>query len=159
MLRLAEMYLIYAEAALGNQTSTKDQTILDHFNAVHTRAGLPAVVADDPNGGPIELTWQMIFEERIKEFAMESMAWYDLVRLSYYDAQKAYDIINAQDRGLFVAKPNQWPNPTAWTFTKTSWFANRYATANSGNFRLPLPASEVSQAPSLSEEPVPYEFD
>jgi hypothetical protein len=159
MLRLAEMYLIYAEAALGNQNSTKDQTILDHFNAVHTRAGLPAIVADDPNGGPIELTWQMIFEERIKEFAMESMAWYDLVRLSYYDAQKAYDIINAQDRGLFVAKPNQWPNPTAWTFTKTSWFANRYATANSGNFRLPLPASEVSQAPSLSEEPVPYEFD
>lgn len=158
MLRLAEMYLIYAEAALGNQPATKDQNILDHFNAVHTRAGLPPIVADDPNGGPIELTWQMIFEERMKEFAMESMAWYDLVRLSYYDAQKAYDIINAQDRGLFVAAPNQWPNPTAWTFTKTSWFANRFANANSGNFRLPIPASEVSQAPSLSEEPVPYEF-
>lgn len=159
MLRLAEMYLIYAEAALGNQTSTKDPIILDHFNAVHTRAGLPAIIADDPNGGPTELTWRMIFNERIKEFAMESMAWYDLVRLWYYDEQRAYDIIAEQDRGLFVARPNQWPNPTAWTFTKTSWFANRYATANSGNFRLPIPASEVSQAPSLGEEPVPYEFD
>ncbi|HEX5169706.1 MAG TPA: RagB/SusD family nutrient uptake outer membrane protein [Cyclobacteriaceae bacterium] len=159
MLRLAEMYLIYAEAALGNQGSTKDPKALEYFNAVHTRAGLPAIIADDPNGGPIALDWQMIFEERMKEFAMESMAWYDLVRLSYYDEQKAYDIINAQDRGLFVAKPNQWPDPTAWTFTKTSWFANRYAVANSGNFRLPLPASEVSQAPSLSEEPVPYEFE
>jgi hypothetical protein len=159
MLRLAEMYLTYAEAALGNQPSTKDPKILEYFNAVHTRAGLPPIVADDPFGGPTELTWQMIFEERMKEFAMESMAWYDLVRLSYYDSQKAYDIISAQDRGLFVAKPNQWPNPTAWTFTKTSWFTNRYATANSGNFRLPIPASEVSQAPTLQEEPVPYEFE
>ena len=158
MLRLAEIYLIYAEAALGNQGATKEAKTLEYFNAVHTRAGLPAIIADDPNG-PTELDWQMIFEERMKEFAMESMAWYDLVRLSYYDEQKAYDIINAQDRGLFVAKPNQWPNPTAWTFTKTSWFANRSASANSGNFKLPLPASEVSQAPSLGEEPVPYEFD
>ncbi len=158
MLRLAEMYLIYAEAALGNQASTQDPAVLEHFNAIRARAGVPPVNPNDTQGGPTEVTWQMIFEERMKEFAMESMAWYDLVRLSYYDAQKAYDIINAQDRGLFVATPNQWPNPTAWTFTKTSWFANRFANANSGNFRLPIPASEVSQAPSLNEEPVPYEF-
>ena len=158
MLRLAEMYLTYAEASLGNQSFTKDQKTLDYYNAVHMRAGLPELIADDPNG-PDSLAWRMIFDERMKEFAMESVAWYDLVRLHYYDAQGAYDIINAQDRGLFVAKPNQWPDPTAWTFTKTSWFSNRFATATSGNFKLPLPASEVSQAPGLSEEPVPYEFD
>lgn len=151
------MYLIYAEAALGNQASTKDQKTLDYFNAVHTRAGLPQLLADDPNG-PGSLTWKMIFEERIKEFAMESMAWYDLVRLSYYDEQQAYEIINTQDRGLFVVKPNQWPNPTAWTFAKTSWFNPRSAVASSGNFRLPIPSSEASQAPSLALEPVPYEF-
>jgi hypothetical protein len=159
MLRLAEMYLIYAEAALGNQPGTTDATIYDHFNKVHARAGLPALIPNDPNGGPQEITWQMIFEERIKEFAMESMAWYDMVRLHYYNPQAAYDIISTQDRGLFVAKPNQWPNPTAWTFTKTSWFGNRIATANEGNFKLPLPSSEVSQAPSLSLPPVPYDFN
>jgi starch-binding outer membrane protein, SusD/RagB family len=151
MLRLAEMYLIYAEAALGNAESTSDATALEYFNKVHERAGLPAFE------GP--LTWDDIFEERIKEFAMESMAWYDLVRLHYYNPDKAYSIINNQDRGLFVAHPNRWPDPTAWTFTKTSWFADRYAVANSGNFQLPLPASEVSQAPTLTEEPVPYEFN
>ena len=150
MLRLAEMYLIYAEAALGNGTSTSDAKALQYFNEVHQRAGLPQFT--DP------LTWDDIFEERMKEFAMESMAWYDLVRLHYYDPDKAYAIINAQDRGLFVAKPNQWPNPTAWTFTKTSWFTNRSANASSGNFRLPLPASEVSQAPGLSLEAVAYNF-
>ncbi|HLT72898.1 MAG TPA: RagB/SusD family nutrient uptake outer membrane protein, partial [Cyclobacteriaceae bacterium] len=145
-------------AALGNQPATKDPKILEYFNAVHTRAGLPAIVADDPNGGPTEITWQMIFEERMKEFAMESVAWYDLVRLHYYDPEKAYGIINTQYRGLFVARPNQWPNPTAWTFSKLNWILE-YATANSGNFRLPLPASEVSQAPSLGSEPVPYVFE
>lgn len=158
MLRLAEIYLIYAEAALGNQPTTKDPKILEYFNAVHTRAGLPPIVADDPFGGPTELTWQMIFEERMKEFAMESVAWYDLVRLHYYDPEKAYDIINNQYRGLFLVSPNQWPNPTAWTFSKLNWITE-YATANSGNFRLPLPASEVSQAPALGVEPVPYVFE
>jgi starch-binding outer membrane protein, SusD/RagB family len=151
MMRLAEMYLIYAEAVLGNSASTTDATALEYFNKVHERAGLPTWT--DP------LTWDDIFEERVKEFAMESMTWYDLVRLHYYDPNKAYSIINSQDRGLFVAKPNQWPNPTAWTFTKTSWFADRFVVANSGNFLLPLPASEVSQAPILNEEPVPYEFN
>ena len=150
MMRLAEMYLIYAEAVLGNSAATTDARALEYFNEVHMRAGLPEFA------GP--LTWDDIFEERAKEFAMESMIWYDLVRLHYYDPSKAYGIINNQDRGLFVVQPNRWPDPTGWTFEKTSWFADRYATANSGNFLLPLPASEVSQAPSLNEEPVPYEF-
>lgn len=150
MMRLAEMYLIYAEAVLGNDASTSDAKALEYFNKVHERAGLPKY--EDP------LTWDVIFEERIKEFAMESMAWYDLVRLHYYNPDKAYEIINSQDRGLFVVQPNRWPDPTGWTFTKTSWFTDRYAVANSGNFLLPLPASEVSQAPSLGEEPVPFEF-
>jgi starch-binding outer membrane protein, SusD/RagB family len=154
MLRLAEMYLIYAEAALGNNASTTDGKILDYFNAVHQRAGLPEF--DVSLEGP--LTWDHIFEERMKEFAMENMAWYDLIRLHYYNSQRAYDIINGQDRGLFVVKPNQWPNPTAWTFAKTSWFTNRRANAAPGNFLLPLPATEQSNVPSLGEEPVPYEF-
>jgi hypothetical protein len=150
MLRLAEMYLIYAEAVLGNNASTTDAKALEYFNKVHMRAGLPEF--EDA------LTWDIIFEERTKEFAMESVTWYDLVRLHYYNPEKAYEIINNQDRGLFVAHPNRWPDPTAWTFAKTSWFADRYAVANSGNFLLPLPASEVSQAPSLKDEPVSYEF-
>ncbi|MGV3539598.1 MAG: RagB/SusD family nutrient uptake outer membrane protein [Rufibacter sp.] len=150
MMRLAEMYLIYAEAALGDNASTTDPKALEYFNKVHMRAGLP--VWDEP------LTWDDIFEERTKEFAMEGMAWYDLVRLHYYKPEKAYEIINSQDRGLFVVKPDRMPNPTGWTFTKTSWFAERMANANSGNFQLPIPAAEASQAPSLREEPVPYDF-
>jgi hypothetical protein len=159
MLRLAEMYLIYAEAVLGNNSSTLDTKALEYFNAVHMRAGLPKFDDPDTPGTDDPLTWDDIFEERTKEFAMESMAWYDLVRLHYYYPEKAYDIVNAQDRGLFVVKPNQWPDPTGWTFVKTEWDDNRLATASSGNFLLPIPAVEASNVPSLAEEPVAYEFN
>jgi hypothetical protein len=150
MLRLAEMYLIYAEAALGNNTSTTDQTALDYFNAIHTRAGLPAY--DVSREGP--LTYDQIFKEKMVEFGSEAMAWYILVDLHYWSPQKAYDIINAQDRGIYYIKVDKFPDPTIWTFVRSS--DRRYATANDGNFMLPLPATEVTQAPNLLDPPVDY---
>ncbi len=149
MQRLSEIYLIYAEAALGNKESTTEAKAMAYFNKVHTRAGLP----------PFEeaLTMDEILKERFKEFAMEGMAWYDLVSLHYYNPQKAYGILNAQDRGLFFTKPDQMPNPTSWTFTKTTWATTeRTINANSGNFLLPIPSAELSQAPNLLKPAVDY---
>ena len=148
MMRLAEIYLIYAEAVLGNNTQTTDATAVQYFNKVHTRAGLPPF--------PDPLTYDVIFNERVLEFAVEGMAWYDLVSLHYYNPNKAYSILNSQDRGLFFAKPNQMPDPTEWTFTKTSWYSERTVVANSGNFLLPIPNVELSQAPNLKKPPVDY---
>lgn len=155
MMRLAEMYLIYAEAAIGNNSSTTDPVALEYFNRVHTRAGLPAYeVGGAGNNGP--LTLDMVLSERFKEFAMEGMAWYDFVNLHYWNPQKAYDILNSQDRGLFFTQPDQMPNPTQWTFTKTAYFTERAINANSGNFLLPIPNVELSQAPNLQKPPVDY---
>ncbi|WP_207495789.1 RagB/SusD family nutrient uptake outer membrane protein [Aridibaculum aurantiacum] len=149
MLRLAEMYLIYAEAVLGNSASTTDATALEYFNKVHTRAGLPAET--DP------LTFDMIFRERILEFAMEGMAWYDFVSLHYYNPQKAYSILNEQDRGYYNITPDAFPNPTMWTIKKTTWHTTeRQINANAGNFRLPIPNVELSQAPNLNKPAVDY---
>ncbi|WP_347158400.1 RagB/SusD family nutrient uptake outer membrane protein [Pontibacter chitinilyticus] len=150
MLRLAEMYLIYADAVIGSGESTSDAKALEYVNVIRKRAGVA------PLEGP--LTWEDVFHERMKEFAMEGLAWYDLVRIHYFNPERAYNIINSQDRGLFVVHPNRMPNPTSWDFIKTSWFAERTATANSGNFLLPIPAAEASQAPWLRDEPVPYDF-
>lgn len=151
MLRLAEMYLIYAEASLASGESTTDPQALEYFNTIRNRAGLP------DHEGP--LTWEDIYEERLKEFAMEGMSWYDLVRLHYYNPQRAYEIVNNQDRGLYVIHPNQMPNATAWTIEKNlESDVERYANASSGNFLLPIPAAEASQSPNLLEEPVPYNF-
>ncbi len=155
MMRLAEMYLIYAEAAIGNNTSTTDAAAVNYFNAVRTRAGLaPWTVSGANANGP--LTLDVVQSERFKEFAMEGMAWYDLVSLHYWNPSKAFSILNSQDRGLFVTKPDQMPNPTQWTFTKTSWFSERTISASDGNFLLPIPNVELAQAPNLQKAPVDY---
>lgn len=154
MMRLAELYLIYVEASIGNNSSTSDPLAIEYFNKVHTRAGLPTYAIADPNSGP--LTFDMLFSERMKEFAMEGMAWYDLVSLHYYNPAKAYEILNSQDRGLFFTAPDQMPTPSVWTFTKTSWARDRNINANGGNFLLPIPNVELSQAPNLSKPPVDY---
>ncbi|MEO5590980.1 MAG: RagB/SusD family nutrient uptake outer membrane protein [Chitinophagaceae bacterium] len=149
MLRLAEIYLIYAEATLGNSASTTDPKALEYFNKVHMRAGLPAYI--DP------LTIDAVLKERFVEFAIEGLAWYDLVSLHYYNKAKAYSILNAQDRGIFATIPDRFPNPTTWTFIKTTWATTeRKITANDGNFLLPIPAAELSQAPNLLKTPVDY---
>jgi hypothetical protein len=149
MLRLAEMYLIIAEAILGNSATTSDAAALAAFNKVHMRAGLAE--RTDP------LTLDVIIKERFLEFAMESSAWYDLVSLHYWNPTKAYSILNSQDRGYFKVIPDVMPNPTQWTIKKTPWATtDRKINANSGNFLLPIPAQEKSQAPNLSEPAVEY---
>lgn len=153
MLRLAEMYLIYAEAVVvANGGTTSDGQALEYFNEVHTRAGLSDFT--DP------LTWDDVFKERVKEFAMEGMAWYDLARLHYYDAQHAYEIINTQPRGQFLIEPEPWPNPTGWSLYDVLWDDETdRAIASAANFLMPIPQVELSQAPSLGLEPVPYTFN
>lgn len=121
------------------------------MNAVRTRAGLPPY---DVESGP--LTLEMLRSERFKEFAIEGMAWYDIVSLHYWNPTRALSILNNQDRGLFFTSPNQMPNPTEWTAKKTSWFSTRNITANEGNFRLPIPNAEISQAPNLKKPAVDY---
>ena len=155
MLRIAEMYLIYAEAAIGNSGSTTDATAIAYFNKVHQRAGLPAWTVTGTNAdGP--LTLDVVLNERYKEFAMEGMTWYDLVSLHYWNPAKALNILNTQDRGLFYVQPDNPNNPTEWTITKTSWYSPRLVSASEGNFVMPIPAIELSQAPNLQNPAVDY---
>jgi hypothetical protein len=155
MMRLAELYLIYAEAAIGNNTSTTDATAVEYFNKVHQRAGLPAWLVSGANSnGP--LTLDAVLNERFIEFAMEGTVWYDLVSLYYWNPSKALGILNSQDRGLFYATVDNINNPSVWTFTKTSWYSPRTINATSGNFVMPIPAVELSQAPNLQAPAVDY---
>ncbi|WPP50708.1 RagB/SusD family nutrient uptake outer membrane protein [Catalinimonas niigatensis] len=145
ILRLADVYLTYAEAVLNSNPSEA----LTYLNLVRERAGL----ADKTS-----ITWQDIFDERLLEFAMEGQAWYDFVRLHYYDPQRAYDILSNQDRGFFRMYPNQIPDPTSWSIEIDEEDDTRTFTVNSSNFYLPIPANELSRAPNLRKPPVPYNF-
>jgi starch-binding outer membrane protein, SusD/RagB family len=160
MMRLAEMYLIYVEATLGNNASTTDAIAVSYFNQIRNRAGLPNY-ADPVTNAPRPITIDAILNERFKEFAIEGMAWYDLVSLHYWNAQKAYDILNSQDRGFYWIEPDVRNAPASnWVIKKTPWAnppANpRKINANPGNFRIPIPAVEMAQAPWLSAPAVDY---
>ena len=159
VLRLAEMYLIYVEAVLGNDASTSDAQALEYLNTIRLRAGLPAY-ADPVTGATIPITLDAILYERFKEFSMEAMAWYDLVSLHYWNPTKAYAILNSQDRGLYYITADNPTNPSTWTIKKTPWAnppANpRRINAHSGNFRIPIPSVEMAQAPWLSNPAVEY---
>jgi starch-binding outer membrane protein, SusD/RagB family len=144
LLRLADVYLIYAEAIMGNNTSTTDADALKYFNEVHTRAGLDPVTT---------LHADSLFKERRIELAAEGLFWEDIVRLSYYNETKAINFLNdqikRQDRVIF--------SYDAGVATKGSPYGE-ITPANSTTFKFPLPMSEVTANPKLSEPPVPYSF-
>lgn len=150
MLRLAEVYLNYVDASIGNNGMTSEPRAIDYFNAVHSRATGQNITS--------QLTAELLFEERVKEFAGEARTWYYIVRIHYYNPELAYQIVSNQDRGLYSIASNNPQDPTAWTIQKIAWDNNRNFSASSANFQLPLPATEISSAPNLLDEPVDYEF-
>ncbi|PRZ02122.1 RagB/SusD family nutrient uptake outer membrane protein [Marinilabilia salmonicolor] len=146
MLRLAEVYLIYAEAILGNNPSTTDATALEYFNKVRERAGMPS---------KSEITYEDIRYERRIELAMEGQYWYDLVRRSYYRQQEVLNYVNdAQDRAVQY----EYDEATGTYIEGDENTAQQVATATAEDLLLPYPESELVQNPLLREEPVNYEF-
>jgi hypothetical protein len=148
MLRLAEVYLNYAEAILGNNTSTNDATALEYFNKVRTRAGMPAKTA---------IAYEDLRHERRIEFCLEGRYWYELVARAYYKQQEVINYLNAQNRGivtpyLFDAPSNLRVDPDRDPGSRA------VGTATAATFRLPYPESELIQNPKLGDTPVPYTF-
>lgn len=146
MLRLAEVYLIYAEAILGNNTSTTDPEALKYFNLVRQRAGLPAKTS---------LTFDDIFQEKRVETIMEGGAWYEILRWYYFAPQKAMDYVARQDKGSYTIEYVEGTvNPRKYNVTYTS----EYYPFTQQSVYLPFPESEMINAPSLAAPPVPFDF-
>ncbi|MFI5137980.1 MAG: RagB/SusD family nutrient uptake outer membrane protein [Sphingobacteriales bacterium] len=143
MLRLADVYLVYAEAILGNNATTMDATALQYFNAVRSRAGVDADTILDP---------ATILKERRIEMGFEGQYWIDLVRLSYYDPTTAINILNNQQRVTFSYKSGV----ATTTPAGTDGGPQTVNPATISSFTLPIPASELSTDPKLALPPVPY---
>lgn len=147
MIRLAEVYLNYAEAILGNNASTTDAKALQYFNMVRARAKVPARTT---------LDYQTIRHERRVEFAMEGLYWYDLLSRSYYKQQEVLNYIELQDRahnGSYTYDKN------AHTLEKSEETTTRPVNpATAERLLLPYPESEMVQNPLLKMAPVNYTF-
>ena len=138
LLRLADVYLIYAEAILGNSGATSDADALLYFNKVRERAGI------DPT---TKIDIDTLIRERRIELAGEGQYWIDLVRLSYYNPAKAISKLNGEKRVTFTL-PNGVLTP-----------ADPYGVitpATIQSFTFPIPSAEVTANPKLLEPPVSY---
>jgi hypothetical protein len=144
MLRLADVYLIYVEAILGNNAVTADGEALKFFNKVRTRAKLEPVTS---------ITADMLMKERRIELAAEGLYWQDLVRLSMYNSAKAINILNTtvnETKRVVFNYDNGVVTP-----------GNGYGEltpANANTFIFPVPSSEITANPKLSQTPVSYTF-
>ncbi|MEP6613807.1 MAG: RagB/SusD family nutrient uptake outer membrane protein [Mucilaginibacter sp.] len=140
VLRLADVYLVYAEAIMGNNSSTSDGRALQYFNAVRTRAGIEPVTSITPT---------TLMKERRIELAFEGQYWFDLVRLSYYNPQGAINAINGQLR-------QQFTYDAATGVKKISPSGLIITPATIATFTLPIPANEQTADPKLLQAPVAY---
>ena len=143
MMRLAEVYLIAAEAILGNNQSTTDARALNYFNTVRERAGV------EPK---TELTFMTILEERIRELTMEGKSYYDLMRIANRNPQEAIDLVDAQLRHY----RHDW-NSELEEFELVQ--EGPLVSLSQESFIMPYPEAEMTANPLLREDPVPFDFN
>ncbi|WP_407430631.1 RagB/SusD family nutrient uptake outer membrane protein [Arcticibacter sp.] len=77
MYRLADVYLLYAEAL--NETGLQSEAIR-YLNLIRTRAGLPAITTSSPEAASKETLADAILAERRYELFAEGKRWFDIVR-------------------------------------------------------------------------------
>lgn len=134
VLRLADIYLIYCEAVMGNSLQTTDETALECFYQVRHRG-----VADYEH--PTTLSWEDVWKERRLELALEGDRWGDFVRLYYFNPQRAIDELSGQRRNEYKNEKYDTSVPAPIVTAKT--------------FTLPYPVStELSAAAASSPRPI-----
>lgn len=149
MMRLAEVYLNYAEATLGNNASTTDGMALMYVNELRERASLAPKTS---------LTFEDIFQERRIELCMEGQFWYDLVRRAYYEQQEVLNFIDGQSRDNIIPFTYDAETNTVSLDETRDPEPRAIGSIDESIFLMPYPESEVIQNPLLREDPVPYEF-
>lgn len=152
ILRLADVYLIYAEAVLGNSSSTSDQSAIDAFHAVRSRSVRGAT-------RPASITFDDIWKERRLELAFEGDRWFDFVRLAYYNPQRAINELKNQKRSVYYGLNELYEGyykGTGWNITSdVNYDANPPAISiDASIFKFPMPETDVVFNPNLLKDPI-----
>lgn len=149
LLRLADVYLIYAEAVMGNAASTSDPSAVNAYNTVRARA-LKGNHIDSTS-----ITFETIFKERRLEMALEGERWYDLVRLHYYEPEKAKAIIMNQERGTWLGLDDFYRYDDE---SNLSIYSHKITGITDDDFLVPFPEVDLSLNPGLMDDPVDFDF-
>lgn len=156
VLRLSDIYFVYAEAVLGLDASTSDATALQCINDVRERAGLL--------NGLRSITFTDILNERRREFAMESNNWFDVLRYYYRDPDAAVQYLNDMKRnlvyvqkdGVTVAQENSMDSYRIADGVDQGGLNT--ITLTKSSMIMPIPASVLTTSPQLANDPVEKEF-
>ncbi len=172
LLRLADVYLCYVEACIGSGTSTSDATALNVFKQIRTRAGL--------GWSDSSITYDQLIKERRTEFALESINFFDIKRMSYRNMSTALAYLNDMDRerqyvsnGNYTWQERNEEGAYHGGFTPVSpeddpakkgtiFYLNPDVdeiTVTEDNLVLPVPAETLTMTPSITADPVEYIFN
>ncbi|MWN76725.1 RagB/SusD family nutrient uptake outer membrane protein [Labilibaculum sp. A4] len=171
ILRLSDVYFLYAEATMGLGESTSDATAIGNINKVLDTQGAGYNVS-------APLSFLDLIKERRKEFAFEGNSWYDIKRYYYRDNTAAIEYLNSMKRdqlyqfdfntnnldGLSTADKYVLENDRnsyviGWETTDTGeWDGERVNNIvfNSSSMYISLPAEVTTKAPILLEGAVDY---
>ena len=184
MLRMAEVYLMYAEAVLGTANETTDSEALKYFNKVRERAFYL-----NPNDfvPATKITRNDIFKERRMELFLEAVYWTDLKRRSFYDMDWTLDLINNKLKDThpdtefgnhaswaYTFDPVKYPTTNGWDNSPREQAGYKpqevvhqvpngsyvhASGAKSNIWAFAYPSIEVSANSELNSAPVNYEFE
>jgi hypothetical protein len=127
IMRLADVYLIKAEALLGNNESTTDARALEAFNATRLRAGLPAKTS---------FSFEDLIRERRIEFCLEYCNLYDMVTWYRWKPQYMLNFFNNKQHRAFMLNSGDVVRNTDGTFSYRCIFPgsnNWYFTDDQGH--------------------------
>ena len=166
LLRLSDVYLLYAEALLADGSSLTGGPGYEAYLAVRARAGL-----NPPADG--NMTYADLFNERRVEFGLEGLSWLDVKRRYYRNANEALNYLNSQNRTAryFRIDPtdNKENDPSGYELVLAGSAGSNpdninndpAVSFNAARMILPIPGREVVTNPMLRAdiEPVEYVFD
>jgi starch-binding outer membrane protein, SusD/RagB family len=151
-LRLAEIYLSYAEAL--NEISGPTNEAIDAVNTVRARVGLGGLSNDQTKSK--DTFREAILTERACEFGFEEVRWFDIVR------HKRLDIFNKTLQGHYIASSNNGNEPftysvrdlptRAWSRESTS-ITDPKAVHNFKWYLSAFPVNEVLKGYGLIQNP------
>lgn len=153
MLRLAEVYLNFCDAAMGNNEvvnkAIKPNACYNDpitvLNKIYSRARSGATITS--------MSKTNLLRERRLEFALEGRYWFDLLAWSYYDRSNVINYILGDQKRTYEYTYNTTNNIYS---TSGSTIGVVGVTAENFSFLLPYPSSEVTQDPYLSGDAISY---